>query len=85
MILCWILEIEIEENGKITIPAQLRRNLGIGKGDKLDITTKDGALILKRKKTVSVSDIQGILGKHRVKQEEIDNAIGRDVDEDSKL
>jgi AbrB family looped-hinge helix DNA binding protein len=77
------METEVEEKGRITIPAQIRRNLGIAKGDKLDITTRDGALILKRKNTVTVSDIQGILGKHRVKLEDIDNAVGRE--EDSKL
>lgn len=78
-----MLEAEVEEKGRITIPVQIRRNLGISKGDKLDITTKDGALILKRKTIVTVSDIQGIMGKHRVKLEDIDNAMGRV--EDSKL
>jgi AbrB family looped-hinge helix DNA binding protein len=77
------LEAEVEDKGRITIPAQLRRNLGIARGDKLDITTKDGALILKRKGIVTVSDIQGIAGKHKVKLEDIDNAMGRE--EDSKL
>jgi AbrB family looped-hinge helix DNA binding protein len=72
------LEAEVEEKGRITIPAQIRRNLGIAKGDKLDISTKDGALILKRKRTVTVSDIQGIMGKHKVKLQDIDNAMGRD-------
>ncbi len=76
------VEAEVEEKGRITIPIQLRRNLGIGKGDKLDITTKGGALILKRKRTVTVSDIQGIIGKHKVELEDIDNAMGRE--EDSK-
>ena len=83
VIVCGMLETEVEEKGRITIPAQLRRNLGIAKGDKLEITTRDGALILKRKKTVTVSDIQGIIGKHRVKLEDIDNAMGRE--EDSNL
>ncbi|HKW05346.1 MAG TPA: AbrB/MazE/SpoVT family DNA-binding domain-containing protein [Nitrososphaerales archaeon] len=77
------LEAEVEDKGRITIPAQLRRNLGIARGDKLDITTKDGALILKRKGIVTVSDIQGIAGKHKVKLEDIDNAMGRE--EDSKV
>lgn len=72
------LETEVEEKGRITIPAQIRRNLGIAKGDKLEITTKDGALILKRKRTVTVSDIQGILSKQRVKLEDIDRAMGRE-------
>lgn len=76
------LEAEVEAKGRITIPAQIRRNLGIARGDKLDITTKDGALILKRKRTVTVSDIQGIIGKHTVRLEDIDNAMGRE--EDSK-
>lgn len=61
----------------------MRRNLGITKGDKLDITTKDGALILKRKRIVTVLDIQGIIGRHSVKLEDIDNAMGKE--EDSKL
>ena len=77
------METEVEDKGRITIPAQIRRNLGISRGDKLDITTKDGALILKRKKTVTVSDIEGILGRHRVKLTDIDDSIGRD--EDSSL
>lgn len=84
-IICEILETKVEEKGRITIPAQIRRNLGIGKGDKLDITTKGGMLILRRKKTVTVSDIHGIAGKHRVKLEEIDNAMSKEVEEDSKL
>jgi AbrB family looped-hinge helix DNA binding protein len=78
------LETEVEEKGRITIPAQIRRNLGISKGEKLDITTKDGALILRRKRTVTVLDIQGIIGKHRVKLSDIDNAMGRGEEEDSK-
>lgn len=74
------LEAEVEEKGRITIPAQIRRNLGIAKGDKLEILTKEGVLILKRKRTVTVSDVQGIMGKHKVKLEDIDNAVGREVD-----
>ncbi len=38
--------------------------------------------MLRRKKTVTVSDIEGILGKHRVKLADIDNAIGTEVDSD---
>lgn len=82
VVACGKLEAEVEDKGRITIPAQIRKNLGISKGDKLDITTKDGALVLRRKKTVTVSDIEGILGKHRVKLADIDNAIGTEVDSD---
>jgi len=78
----WEMETEVEDKGRITIPAQIRRNLGISRGDKLDITTKDGALILKRKKTITVSDIEGVIGRHRVKLSDIDNAIGKDEDKD---
>ena len=82
VIRCGKLETEVEDKGRITIPAQIRKNLGISKGDRLDITTKDGALILKRKKIVTVSEIEGIIGRHRVKLVDIDNAIGREEDSD---
>ena len=72
------LEAEVEDRGRVTIPAHLRRNLGITKGEKLEISSKDGAIILKRKKTVSVSDIHGSIGHFAVSIEEIEEAPGKD-------
>jgi hypothetical protein len=51
--------------------------LGITKGEKLDISSKNGAIILRRKKVVSVSDIKGIIGPSKVKIKDIEEALGR--------
>jgi len=72
------LEAEVEDRGRVTIPASLRRDLGITKGDKLEITSKDGAIVLKRKGTVTVSDIRGIIGPFKVNLEEIEEAPGKE-------
>jgi len=69
------MEAEVEAKGRITIPARLRRDLGIMQGEKLDVSLKDGAIILKRKKIVSVSDMKGFLGRSSVKLEEVEDAL----------
>jgi AbrB family looped-hinge helix DNA binding protein len=71
------MEAEVEAKGRITIPARIRRDLGITKGEKLDISSKNGAIILRRKKVVSVSDIKGIIGPSKVKIKDIEEALGR--------
>jgi AbrB family looped-hinge helix DNA binding protein len=72
------LEAEVEDRGRVTIPASLRRDLGITKGDKLEITSKDGAIVLKRKGTITVSEIRGIIGPFKVNLEEIEEAPGKE-------
>ena len=72
------MEAEVEDRGRVTIPASLRRDLGITKGDKLEITSKDGAIVLKRKGTITVSDIRGIIGPFKVNLEEIEEAPGKE-------
>lgn len=72
------MEAEVEAKGRITIPARLRRDLGIMQGEKLDVSLKDGAIILKRKKIVSVSDMKGVLGRSSVKLEEVEDALGKE-------
>jgi AbrB family looped-hinge helix DNA binding protein len=72
------LEAEVEDRGRVTIPARLRRDLGITKGEKLEITSKGGAIILKRKRIVSVSDVRGIIGPFEVDIEEIEEASGKE-------
>jgi AbrB family looped-hinge helix DNA binding protein len=72
------LEAGVEEKGRITIPARIRKDLGIVKGEKLDISSKNGAIILKRKKIVGVSDIRGIIGRRKVKLQDIEDALGKE-------
>jgi len=72
------METEVEEKGRITIPAQIRRDLGIVKGDKLEISAKNGALILRRKNLVTLSDIKGIISPLKVKLNDIEDAAGKE-------
>ena len=72
------MEAEVEAKGRITIPARLRRDLGITKGEKLDISSKNGAIILKRKNVISVSDMKGILGRSKVRLEDVEDALGKE-------
>jgi AbrB family looped-hinge helix DNA binding protein len=72
------LETQVEDRGRVTIPAHLRRDLGITKGEKLEITSKDGAIILKRKSIVRVADIRGIIGPFKVNIEDIKEAPGKE-------
>ncbi|HZW58018.1 MAG TPA: AbrB/MazE/SpoVT family DNA-binding domain-containing protein [Nitrososphaerales archaeon] len=72
-------EVTLREKGRVTIPASIRRDLGMSEGEKLDLKTKNGALILKRKKVVTADEIKGILGRGRVKIEETEEALGRDL------
>lgn len=39
---------KVDELGRIVLPIELRRNLGIGIGDTLEIFTEDDVIILKR-------------------------------------
>jgi AbrB family looped-hinge helix DNA binding protein len=71
------LEAEVEAKGRITIPARLRRDLGITKGEKLDISSRNGAIVLRRKNITSVSDMKGILGRSRVRLEDVEEALGK--------
>ncbi len=73
-----LLEVVLREKGRITIPQSVRRDLGISEGEKLELQAKKGMLILKRKKIVTADDIKGILGRGRVRIEEIEDALGRD-------
>ncbi len=73
------METEVEEKGRITIPAQIRRALGIAKGEKLVIRAREGSLILRRKKVVSVLDIKGIIGPLKVRLEDVEEAPGKGI------
>jgi hypothetical protein len=48
------------------------------KGEKLDISSKNGAIILKRKKIVGVSDIRGIIGRGKVTLQDIEDTLGKE-------
>ena len=73
------MEVTLREKGRVTIPASLRRDLGMFEGEKLELSAKNGALIMRKKNVVTSEQIKGIMGRGRVEIEEIEDAIGREA------
>jgi AbrB family looped-hinge helix DNA binding protein len=73
------MEVVLREKGRITIPAPIRRALGLREGDLLKISTGGGAIILRPKRVVTAEDIRGIIGPLEVEAEEVEVALGRDL------
>jgi hypothetical protein len=61
------------------------KKLGHSQEGKLHINTKDGSLVSKTKKVVTCFRDQGDNREHKVKLEDIDNAVGGEEEENSKL
>jgi AbrB family looped-hinge helix DNA binding protein len=73
------LEVTLREKGRLTIPAAVRRDLGMFEGEKLELQAKNGALVLRKKNVVTSDQLKGIMGRGHVEIEEIEDAIGRDL------
>lgn len=68
---------EVRKKGRITIPASVRRDLGIGVGEELELVTQDGMMVLKPSRVVTSQEIKGVLGKRKVRLEEIEQSLGK--------
>jgi AbrB family looped-hinge helix DNA binding protein len=51
----------ITSKGQVTIPADIRKALGLGVGERVVFTQVDGGTIVMRSKTRSVMELTGIL------------------------
>lgn len=71
--------ISLREKGRITIPASIRKALGLRVGDRLRLSVEDGAIILKPVDAVRAEDIRGIIGPFKVEIEEVEEALGGDL------
>ena len=73
------MEVSLREKGRITIPARIRRALGLREGDRLQLSAEGGAIILKPKEIVTADDIRGVIGPLKVDLQEVEEALGRDL------
>ena len=64
--------------GRITIPASIRKAMGLREGDRLQLSIERGAIVLKPKRLVTADDLKGIIGPLRVSLEEVEYALGRE-------
>lgn len=72
--------VKIGEKGRVTIPAELRRALGLSEGDSLRVYVRGGEIVLRPERVISSEDIRGILGGTKVDLEEVEGALGRGVE-----
>ena len=73
------MEVRLREKGRVTIPSTLRRDLGLVEGESLELTAKDGSLIIRPRKHTTVAQIRGIAGHGKVKLEDVESALGKDA------
>jgi len=73
------LEVKLREKGRITIPAKLRRDLGLIEGEGLELMAKDGSLVLRPKRLTTAAQVRGILGPEKVRLEDVESALGEDT------
>ncbi len=68
------MEIRLEKRGRIVIPSEVRRLLGLREGSILILEVRNGRILLTPKKKVSVDDIFGIAGVGEVEIEDAEKA-----------
>jgi len=49
----------VTERGQVTIPAEVRKALGIGKREKVIFALEDGTVVLKKPRFASIKDVAG--------------------------
>jgi AbrB family looped-hinge helix DNA binding protein len=65
----------VEENGRIVIPANVRKQLGIKPGTELEIDVEKGSILMRPVRKVSAKNLLGVGGKERVNLEEIESSL----------
>jgi AbrB family looped-hinge helix DNA binding protein len=58
----------VSSKGQVTLPAQIRKQLGIGPNDRVTIDTVDDAIVIRR--APDLFELKGFLGKHLPEREE---------------
>ncbi|MEM2106722.1 MAG: AbrB/MazE/SpoVT family DNA-binding domain-containing protein [Candidatus Bathyarchaeia archaeon] len=71
--------VTLREKGRITIPASIRKTLGLFEGDRLQIIAERGAIVLRPKRIVTADEIKGIIGPIEVEVEDVERALGAEL------
>ncbi len=56
-------EVTVDSDGAVIIPEKALRELKIGQGSKLELSIRDGSIILSRKKGISKDDYERLISK----------------------
>jgi len=71
--------VRLGEEGRITIPASIRKALGLREGDRLILSVERGAVVLRPERTVTARELKGIIGPVEVEIKEVEEALGREL------
>lgn len=72
------MEVIVGGKGRLTLPLEIRRALGIREGDVILIEPKGKEIVLRPKRYLGVREARGIAALGKVKIEEIEEAMGRE-------
>ena len=68
-------KITVEKRGRIVIPAEIRRALGIREGSELIVELDNGRIVLTPVRKLTARALFGIAGEEEVSLEEIENVL----------
>jgi len=68
----------VEDKGRVVIPAEVRRRLGIKPGTELEVDIRDGGVLMRPRRKVSAKDLLGLAGTERVNVEEIEGSLAKE-------
>jgi len=72
------MEVRVERGGRITIPPEVLRSLGLEEGDVLELEVAGRSIVLRSAKRITVDGLWGLAGVHEVDLEDVEDALGRD-------
>ncbi len=72
-------KVTVEKRGRIVIPSEIRKALGIKEGSELSIQIEGGRIILTPLRRLTARTLFGIAGEEEVSLEEIENALSNEA------
>jgi antitoxin PrlF len=73
--------IKVSSKGQILIPLEIRKKLGVNGGEKLLLLTRDGDILLRKTKNVSIEDIANKIDKATLEKSiDIDKIVAEAVE-----
>jgi len=69
----------VEKRGRIIIPAEIRRALGIREGSELIVEVEHGRIVLTPVRRLTAQNLFGVAGEEEVSLEEVENALSDEV------
>ena len=69
------IEVVLDERGRVTLPAEVRRKLKLKKGSKLALRVEGRCVVLEPVRKIRAKDLFGLGGHEVVSIEEIERAL----------